>query len=157
MNKVAQKVVQKRKNEPKKWNIISSKTVSRIVLATLLLLLIEFSGTACQHARIVLPPPAPKACLVPQVNNRAQRLCELMRKRQEDAIAQQDPATRQKTVYEQKFYLWGLYPKEMEYAATDMCSQGVYEIYQYSTWKDSLWQHITIGFMAPRTLEITCY
>ena len=121
-----------------------------------LLIIIMMGSVSCQHARVTLPPPAPQACLVPQNSSRAQRLCEIMRQRQAEVVAKKQ-GERQKKVINQRYYLWGLYPKQMEYSANEFCNQGVYEIYQYTTILDGVIQNFSLGIVTPRTLEITCY
>lgn len=122
---------------------------------TALILFSVVSFTGCRHARIILPPPTPDSCL--DANSpRAIMRCESDKARQNTQI-ESNKANRKSQIFEHKFMYWGLKPKRIEYNAANVCPDGVYEVHEYSTWKDGLFAEITFGIYMPRHIKITCY
>ena len=110
--------------------------------------------TSCQHARVRLGSPEPRECrlgLLPR------RKCDEIMNARKEKVAK-SPETLEKHVIEQEYYLMGLYPDEKVYKAEDFCpGKAIYEVYQYSTFMDGLYEQLTLGIYSPRTLEVTCY
>lgn len=56
----------------------------------------------------------------------------------------------------QVFYLWGLYPRQIEYDGKELCPTGITEVHQFATFTDGLWTNLSLGIYTPRTLRVIC-
>lgn len=121
----------------------------RIYALTLLL----WITISCQHARIRIPPPLPDECK-PWNDKNLEPTC--LEKRKELENEWEVIPTNVKE-YEQKYYFWGLKPSDIYYKLDEECPNGVKEIYQFSTFKDAVYEQLTLGLYSPRTLRLTCY
>ncbi|PJZ69117.1 hypothetical protein CH373_11635 [Leptospira perolatii] len=89
---------------------------------------------SCQHARLKLAPVQEKTKV---------------------ADAKENPP---EINIKQRYYLFGLYPRNMEYSEKELCpARGIKEIHQYSTFWDLTFEQLTIGIYSPRSLSIQCY
>jgi|JI9StandDraft_1071089.scaffolds.fasta_scaffold177554_3 hypothetical protein len=120
------------------------------------LLLILFSISffiQCQHARVRLIPDIPNECK-PWSEKEFKEVCQ-------DALQSiRNNLSKKKTTvkdYSQAYLYWGLRPKTIPIDLTKECPKGVYEIYQFSSFKNVIYEQLTIGFYSPRTLRLTCY
>jgi hypothetical protein len=107
----------------------------------------------CQHARVRLIPDMPKECK-PWSEKEYKEVCQ-------DALqSMRNDLNKKKTIikeYPQVYLYWGLRPKTIAMDLTKECPKGVYEIYQFSTLKNAIYEQLTIGFYSARTLRLTCY
>lgn len=107
----------------------------------------------CQHARIRFIPDLPDQC-IPWSEKNQNEVCQASLE-----ILRND-LVKKKTIekeFPQIYTYWGFKPEDIKVDLNKECPQGVYEIYQYSTFKNAVYEQLTIGFYSPRTLRLTCY
>lgn len=104
----------------------------------------------CQHARLRVSPPLPKSC---QSEN--QKQCEKDKIEFQEKLKSSEKSFKE---IHQVYYLGGLFPRKYEIQESKYCpDSGIYEILQYYTFKDALFEQLTVFIYSPRTVRITCY
>ncbi|HMW03771.1 MAG TPA: hypothetical protein PK079_03255 [Leptospiraceae bacterium] len=104
----------------------------------------------CQHARLRVAPPLPKSC---QMENHKQ--CEKDKHEFLEKIKTSEKTTKE---IHQTYFLGGLLPREYKIQESKYCpDSGIYEILQYYTFEDALFEQLTAFIYSPRTVRITCY
>ncbi len=104
----------------------------------------------CQHARLLIAKPLPKTCQAEDSKS-----CEKDKILLENKIKNSERKTYE---VNQKYYLGGLFPRKYELNESTFCPEsGIYEILQYYTFKDALYEQLTGFIYSPRTVRITCY
>jgi hypothetical protein len=104
----------------------------------------------CQHARLRIARPLPQSCQISDV-----KTCEKDKLLLESKINSLDKKTFE---VHQTYYLGGLIPRRYEMNESTYCPHtGIYEILQYYTFKDALFEQLTAFIYSPRTVKITCY
>lgn len=126
----------------------------RIVLLLLLSLGLGF----CQHARIRFPASAPevvepKECKPPVKNKKA---CEDAKVKQQKELEERMARPPIEHITQQKYFLFGFYPKAIQVDARLYCPGQIQEIYQYNTVADAIMEQATLGLYMPRTMKIIC-
>lgn len=106
----------------------------------------------CQHARIRVEPNPPAQCK-PWAEKQFEETCE---KAYNDIREKRDKIPTMEKEYEQVYTNWGFKPREISMNLKEECPKGVVEIYQYSTFKNALFEQLTLGYYSPRTLRLTC-
>jgi len=112
----------------------------------------------CQHARVQFPVSQPvvtepKECKPPVKNKKA---CEDAKAKQEKELVEKASLPPKEHILQQKFFLFGFYPKKVVVDARLYCPGEIMEIYQYSTFVDLILEQATFGIYMPRTMKITC-
>lgn len=125
---------------------------SPILFRAMILSLAVLSMTQCQHARIRVSPPLPSECK-PWEEKQMEESC--IAKRQELKAKLESIPTSVKE-YEHEYYYWGFKPADYSIQLEKECPNGVFEIHQYSTFKQGFYEQVTLGFYTPRTLQLTC-
>lgn len=115
-------------------------------------LLVAIISFQCQHARIRVAPPVPEECK-PWEDKKEEEVCknkwdELIQKRDSIPVVEKE--------FEHEYYYWGLKPGDIGVRLDKECPKGVAEIHQYSTFKQGLYEQVTVGFYSPRTLRLVC-
>ena len=108
---------------------------------------------SCQHARVRIIPDLPRECL-PWSEKQQKEVC------QESLDIIRNDLAKKKTIekeYPQDYTYWGFRPDDVPVDLNKECPKGVFEIYQYSTLKNAIYEQFTIGFYSPITLKLTCY
>ncbi len=133
--------------------MILYKSAKRVLLVSILATLSGFLSQSCQHARIRISPPIPAECK-PWAEMQSSPECQAKREVQWKSL-EEIPTTVKE--YDQIYYYWGLKPNEISLRLDEECPQGVYEIHQFSTFQNALYEQLTLGFYSPRTLRLTCF
>lgn len=125
-----------------------------IVLIVLLGLVLGF----CQHARIRFPVSnpeiqEPKECKPPVKNKKA---CEEAKAKQQKELEERMARPPVEHITQQKYFLFGFYPKAIQVDARLYCPGQIQEIYQYNTLTDAVIEQATFGLYMPRTMKIIC-
>jgi hypothetical protein len=129
-----------------------SSPIRRIYFALAFMMYFSVFIFNCQHARIRMEPELPQECK-PWVEKKSEASCmEAWSKLKE----RRDSIPTVEKEYEQIYYYWGFSPDDISLRLDEECPKGVVEIYQYSTFKNALYEQLTIGFYSPRTLRLTC-
>jgi hypothetical protein len=130
--------------------------MNRIILYTLLLAGIGLAH--CQHAKIRFPVSAPeitepKECKPPVRNKKA---CDQAKEKQAQELQERASAKPPEHIIQQKYFLFGFYPKKIVIDAKQYCPGQIQEIHQYNTLVDGILEQGTFGIYMPRTMKITC-
>ncbi len=126
-------------------------TIRRSTIIALFLTTIGLSS--CQHVRVQTAWEIPASCTM--ANALAGEKCKQDLEEQKRTILASNRITTH--VIQQSFYLMGLYPLEQRIQLHDYCpGETLLEAYQYSTWKQGLFEQLTLGIWSPRTLIIKC-
>lgn len=60
-------------------------------------------------------------------------------------------------IKELPFKWWGLSPKEINFKENELCpAKGLFDVHIFTTVKDGLISAVTLGILAPRTMEYRC-
>ncbi len=143
-------------------------SINKLLKFTMLSILPLSVILSCQHGRVQLAARYPDTCKKNQEEIRnakqdesTEKLRELENQCQEDLqkVKNEDFASDRITSHtmKQEFYIGGIYPFDYKIDLAELCpGQSLLEVYQYATWKDGLYEQLTLGIYSPRTLEIKC-
>lgn len=110
----------------------SRSLLKRITITTGAALFVLFMTSSCQHARVRFDG------------------CSECR----GAVEKYGDTVVTRTI---PFYFWGLGPSKVTLRASDLCpDRKVVEIYERSTVSDGLWENLTLGLYAPKTVDVVC-
>ncbi|MCC5814976.1 MAG: hypothetical protein JJT78_09485 [Leptospira sp.] len=130
-----------------KSNRLKNKLNIFSLLASIIIIIFN-----CQHARIRIAPPLPPECK-PFTEKEGSDDCIKKREEWQEALNKIPTTVKE---YEQVYYYWGLSPSDFDYDLKNECPKGTYEIHQFSTLKQGVYEQVTLGFYSPRTLRLTC-
>lgn len=122
----------------------------------LVMLLLVLTSASCQFARVKIDqtrnPPDCRTQKAFSLENCQEIVLD--RKTRSENL----PEGRvSKNVIKQHFFIGGLYPFEMSYTQKELCPSGkIYDVYQYFSLMDGLYENLSVGLYSPRTLQITC-
>lgn len=122
-----------------------------LIPTKVLILLATFSLIGCQHARVRFKMIEPEQCTKEVYSNSD---C-LFAKASLDAKVREGGTLTH--VLNQDYFFWGFYPRNININLTDTCPAGIYEIHRYATFKDTLFEQLTIGIYSPRSIKLVCY
>ncbi|WP_167881226.1 Bor/Iss family lipoprotein [Leptospira gomenensis] len=103
----------------------------------------------CRHAWVRFPQNPPQACRIYQQSNECKRALE-------EQKSKQGELGKIHTI-RQKYYFFGLYPKEQIVDASKFCPEGPKSAHQFTSFWDALWEQVTFTVYSPQTLELECY
>jgi hypothetical protein len=107
----------------------------------------------CQHARIRLIPSLPEQC-IPWSEKQQKEDCQSSLEIIRNDLAKKKTIEKE---FPQVYTYWGFSPDNIQVDLNKECPKGVFEIYQYSSLTNAVYEQLTIGFYSPRTLRLTCY
>lgn len=107
----------------------------------------------CQHARIRFIPDLPDQC-IPWSEKNQNEVCQASLEIIRNDLAKKKTVEKE---FPQIYTYWGFKPEDIQVDLNKECPKGVYEIHQYSTLMNAIYEQLTIGFYSPRTLRLTCY
>jgi hypothetical protein len=122
------------------WNKHKQTAIQALLLASLA------SVTLCQHARVAIPVPsgAHEGTGTPAA------------KRLPAAERETSPAQSGTIRLSHGYFLFGLYPRNVELSETELCPGGIAAVDQYTSFRDGLFEQLTLGVYSPRTVEVRC-
>ncbi|MDI7207844.1 hypothetical protein QMN03_13240 [Leptospira santarosai] len=103
----------------------------------------------CQHVRVRFSQEIPEPC---KTSNQKKE-CKIAL----ETRAKKESAPKQTFTISQNFYFWGLKPANYAIDGITYCPHGVYEAYQYTSFRNGLYEQLTLGIFSPRTLILTCH
>ncbi|WP_046691468.1 Bor/Iss family lipoprotein [Leptospira santarosai] len=103
----------------------------------------------CQHVRVRFSQETPESC---KTSNQKKE-CKIAL----ETRAKKESAPKQTFTISQNFYFWGLKPANYAIDGITYCPHGVYEAYQYTSFRNGLYEQLTLGIFSPRTLILTCH
>lgn len=123
------------------------RKISHLVILVLLLFL-----AGCQHAKIRIDPELPQECK-PWVEKKDKEDCvESWKSLREKS----DSIPTIEKEFEQEYFYWGFSPKDIALDLNNECPKGIVEIYQFSSFKNAVYEQLTLGYYSPRILRLTC-
>lgn len=125
------------------------KTKNSKLIFSVLFLFAALPLGDCRHAWVRFPQNPPAACQVFQQSNECKRALEAQK------VKQNEPGKIH--VIPQKYFLFGLLPKEQIVDVSKYCPEGPRSAHQFTSFWDAVWEQLTLTIYSPQTLEVECY